>query len=247
MTQRLSQRAGALYRHKVGEILHYRALVLIVEEVIRGSQCHKVFACFAQRHLGKAHVQMRRMVWSNDKVGMDWNIRLPLVACLQEPVIEEPLQHVTGHVSRDSDKRRHIDLISIRRCSSERDLVPVRAAVAERRLTTLISSLTSCTSLNRSGSEIAPPAFSIAVANSTNIRLSNPRSASRDVHAKSPRAGRLLTVGDRHQSSTCLGVGCSLSPVKALPAFWLCSSASIIARLRDASLCAWRFVATRCP
>src|SRR5690349_15456189 len=111
VTQRLSQRTRALHRHEIRKVLHHRAFVLRVEEVVSSCERNEIFAKLAERHLRQTHVEVRTMIRSDEEVRVRRNVRTSFVVRAQKLIVKELLQEVGGLVSRGLHERRHMNLV----------------------------------------------------------------------------------------------------------------------------------------
>src|SRR6185369_10073115 len=100
-----------LHRHEVREVFHHRALVLRIEEVIRGRESDEIFPKLTKRHLRETHVEVRSVISRDEKIRVWRDVRTSFVMRTQKLIVKELLQEVGRLVSRGFDERRHVNLV----------------------------------------------------------------------------------------------------------------------------------------
>ncbi len=109
----MSQRAGAFHRHEVGKVLHHRALVFRVEEVVGSGKRYEVFAVLTERHLRQSHVEVGTVIRGDEEVRMRRYVRLSCVMRLQELLVKETLQEISCFVAGCAHECRYVNLVVI--------------------------------------------------------------------------------------------------------------------------------------
>ena len=130
--------AAPLHRDQVREVLEVGAPVAAAEEVIGGGHRRQVLARVAQRHLDRAHVQVRGVVGGHDEAGVVRDVNPALHLRLQHALVEQALPERQGALAGRGDLRRHVDVAVVVRAARPPARVRPRrgrapAALAARR------------------------------------------------------------------------------------------------------------------